>query len=268
MNIPAKARLAASLSKLVYAFDFPVSNVWGPERFSLVKIVRHENDVCAVLRDVLRDELWVVFRGTDDLKDIQEDLQCGMDPDRYGYDGDVHSGFADAYAGLLGLGGLGHILTFNSDKLINFTGHSRGAALAGLAAHMHSTFVTDPRYSVYTFGAPRYADFRVMAQLSPNLYAFEISGDLITKVPPTTLGYCSPGVMALSKTNTKFIKPFPTAKTRWYSKVFADFCTIVKMSSFALVPSRFARRLRERHSAAAYEQYVAAALLRQTRANT
>lgn len=97
--------------------------------------------------------VWVVFRGTEwSLKEWAANFNFhklyveGL--------GRVHHGF---YANMPKLFELLNEHPAFKDKMINFCGHSRGGALAQIAAVMHrDAFNSKPR--VFTFGSPRVGD--------------------------------------------------------------------------------------------------------------
>ena len=269
--LPETARLAARFSQLAYDPSFPIEEECGfpatPHRFGTLRVIRDGSDVCYVFKDLVTSTFWVVFRGTDDLKDVVGDLMCGLSSDDYGFDGAVHAGFVAAAKGFMtpvseALDWLG----YSKDSWVCYAGHSRGGALAGLVA----SYLSDPTNvfckHVFTFGAPRYGDARLMESLVHQLYAFENAGDPIPKIPPTTLGYASPRVTVLSKTNHKCAVGFPPlGKSCPARKVIHDLRSICKLAMYGCLPGLFLRTLKKRHSAASYYSRVQEALVRQNK---
>lgn len=91
------------------------------------------------------EEVFVVFRGTESIRDWLTDADCKLDA--LG----MHTGFVEAYDSVQG--DLDRLLKPHLGKRVIFTGHSLGAALAKVAAYF--TYVPRGAVQVITFGQPR-----------------------------------------------------------------------------------------------------------------
>ncbi len=123
----------------------------------------------------------VCFRGTNDLRDVFDDVRIGLDK-REPHAGRVHEGFYES---------LGSIWPDMRDELegiqgksdapvpVWFTGHSLGAAMATLAANAY-----EHARALYTFGSPRVGDKAFRQGLAVNAYRIVNNNDVVTAVPP------------------------------------------------------------------------------------
>ena len=98
-------------------------------------------------------ELWIVFRGTDELADWVDNLNIEKTVSAQGY---VHKGFSDA---------LDSVWSFVLDEMhareishLHLVGHSLGGALAAIAASRCLLGPLDERMHLWTFGQPRCGD--------------------------------------------------------------------------------------------------------------
>jgi triacylglycerol lipase len=82
----------------------------------------------------------------------------------------------------------------NNTRTLWFTGHSLGAAMAAICAgrcklsHIRS----NPR-ALFTFGSPRIGNARYVNHVHIETYRWVNNNDIVTRVPPTWLGYCHKG---------------------------------------------------------------------------
>lgn len=151
--------------------------------------------------------LVVAFRGTegDDPSDLLADANLLKSPwlDISGnLLGTVHTGFADA---LLKDPGDGDILSLINAQLndlnsqftnILLTGHSLGAALATLTASYLSQAPLAAKIHLFTFGSPLVGDRDFSEQMaSVKHYRYVNCCDLVTRIPPESLGYLHAGVL-------------------------------------------------------------------------
>ena len=135
-------RLAAQLCAASYYDD--VVPAWALDSVYAV----HQTDNAYLIEGV--SQVWVVFRGTEwSIKEWLKNFQLkkvsikGL--------GTIHEGF---FSNLLPLWQQLEEHPAFADCKINFCGHSRGGALAQLAAVRHKRiYGSEPR--VYTFGSPR-----------------------------------------------------------------------------------------------------------------
>ncbi len=99
------------------------------------------------------NELWIVFRGTDELADWVDNLNVDKTISAHGY---VHKGFSDALDRVWNLV-LGEMYSCRIDHL-HLVGHSLGGALAALTASRCLMGSLDDKIHLWTFGQPRCGD--------------------------------------------------------------------------------------------------------------
>ena len=167
------------------------------------KRIAKDNDVCRVYSD--NKTLIIAFDGSNDLKDWVSNFRAGR------YD-DEHKGFFDSFDKFKKA--LAGILTqLPRPRQVIFTGHSRGGALATLAAKHFTEVRTIKRCSCITFGAPKVGDreFRNDYNLLPIDHTGYRNGwDIVTYLPPSVTGYRHVG---------KIIR----LKRPWYRKLLLSF---------------------------------------------
>ena len=123
----------------------------------------------------------VAFRGTIGTRDWLQDAKVTFDPFDNG--ARVHHGFAQA------LDSVWKKLETALAKIVTpvfFTGHSLGAALATLAGAKSAAHLP---LAVYAFGSPRVGDKNFARAYPARLYRVVNNRDLVTIVPPESLGY-------------------------------------------------------------------------------
>lgn len=131
----------------------------------------------------------VVFRGTvpGDIKDLATDLNAR--PVAWADGGNVHAGFAGAFASIGG-----EIAAWLEQQApgasLTLTGHSLGAALATLAmSRWHAR-------RLVTFGCPRVGDAAFAATIAAATATRYVDCcDIVCNVPPPGLGYADAGTM-------------------------------------------------------------------------
>jgi triacylglycerol lipase len=133
----------------------------------------------------------VICRGTEpnDWNDIRADLSLGKVMAETV--GKVHRGFKTEVDDLWPR--LEQALVNNTRKAW-FAGHSLGAAMATICAGRCkiSQIRTDP-HAVFTYGSPRVGNRRYVQYLNIELYRWVHNNDIVTRVPPTWLGYSHKG---------------------------------------------------------------------------
>lgn len=117
----------------------------------------------------------VVFRGTDDSRDILSDIDTL--PTRSGT-GRVHRGFKAALDVVWD-----DVQARLDGREAWFAGHSLGAALATIAATRY-----EYARAVYTFGSPRVGDREFFSELAAPVHRVVNNNDIVTRLPPP-LGY-------------------------------------------------------------------------------
>jgi triacylglycerol lipase len=133
----------------------------------------------------------VAFRGTEPsrFKDLMTDLNLQFVP---GPMGQVHRGFLASLESVWEQLLDAIVARQDGKRLLWFTGHSLGGALAKLAA-ARLLRMRRPVQGLYTFGAPRCGDRRFAAEFDRQArhYTFRIVNeqDVVPKVAPRLLGY-------------------------------------------------------------------------------
>ncbi|MDD3764076.1 MAG: lipase family protein [Nevskiales bacterium] len=161
-------------------------------------------------------DCFIVFRGTQELRDWQTDLDAAPVPAPdclgAGWSGSaVHQGFAEAYAGAdATLKGILRELPGGTRRLW-LAGHSLGGALAQLCAAALEQALPAANAAdaaarwigirgVYTYGSPRVGDARFAEHLerscSGRLHRFVNQRDAVARVPLEAMGYRHAGTAA------------------------------------------------------------------------
>lgn len=159
-----------------------------------VKLFRIGCDVLKVYED--EQEIIFSFRGSDDVKDWISNLRQG------GLWCEMHQGFIDSFERFKSV--FKEILLLDCGKKVTILGHSRGAALATLAAHYVAKEMKLPCYC-FAFESPRVAKkpFRdEYNMLQINHVTVRNGWDIVTYLPLWVLGYRHVGRMQVFK------KPF------------------------------------------------------------
>lgn len=149
-----------------------------------------------VLRD---DELLIVFRGTNSLKDLKSNLSFCKKEIPYNNKKSkvrVHRGFANAYNSENIRGKL-HTAVSDKIKKVRITGHSYGAALAVLCAVDLQYNFPEKDYEVIVFGCPRVGNKHFTKSYNKRVFKtfrVENSNDFVTKLPPAVFGYRHVGI--------------------------------------------------------------------------
>lgn len=129
----------------------------------------------------------VVFRGTeaDEWNDIKADINAvSAVAETFGR---VHRGFKTEVDDIWPL--IEEVLAEN-EKPLWFCGHSLGGAMATICAGrcMISPIRSEPE-ELYTYGSPRVGDKAFVSNVKLEHYRWVNNNDVVTRVPPTWLGY-------------------------------------------------------------------------------
>lgn len=165
-------------------------------------------------------ELYIVFRGTEDPKDVLYDLNVlttTIDPGVF-----VHKGFLEQFLSIEPL--LTTVVekyVANGGKKVILTGHSLGGALSSIAAYHYSKIYQDLDIFTYTFGSPRvgnttFAENKCHSQ-GCRVYNYQ---DLVPMVPFTFRfeHVNSPTVCLVSNT-----AKYTEHDVAWYYRLFSFF---------------------------------------------
>ena len=177
-----KAGFAALLARAAY-FDAAKSKDACTWHGYSSKLISHNGAEVLVVKN--SKELWFAFRGTEPTKfnDVMADLKVVRNSALAG--GKVHSGFQDELNELWVdcLKELEYNSQLKKPKKVFFTGHSLGAAMATIAATRYDA------ECLYTFGSPKVGGPNFVKHLKCPHQRFVNNNDIVTKVPPSILGF-------------------------------------------------------------------------------
>jgi triacylglycerol lipase len=144
------------------------------------------------------DMILVAFRGTEvgEIKDWKSDANIKLVPGKGG--GHVHIGFKKALEAVSSEMAAAVREYRSKDQPVFVTGHSLGAALAGLAVAAAGSERVEIA-GLYTYGMPRvgnktFAD-RFMRKHGKRAYRIVNNNDIVTRVPPSIVGYKHVGMV-------------------------------------------------------------------------
>jgi len=209
----ANALWLMELSRLVYRHDVEEqSPPPQPTRASFLQragLRQHTffqdagTDTQAMLVEAIdRSYAVLVFRGTEDPRDLIQDLKAKSIP-VHGSSTRVHDGFDECFKSVWPA--IEAALKTIAQPVF-YTGHSLGAALATLAA------LERPPRALYTFGSPLVGNATFVSAVNATTVAFRIvdDRDLVTAVPPPLIGYAHAGVrVPLSAPSTSWLAAWP-----------------------------------------------------------
>jgi len=150
------------------------------------------------------DNIVVVFRGSDSLKDWFANFQAVYDPGPL-KDTKAHEGFQDAlFPSVIGITNFLDE-AYSKDKKLWITGHSLGGALCSLYAGMliENNYKV---YGIYTYASPRPGNgafgTKLNSRVSGPHYRVVNLGDVVPHVPPEPF-YSHPGKRVILKEEVK-----------------------------------------------------------------
>jgi len=111
------------------------------------------------------------------------------------FPGRVHAGFLESFDNLLPA--IKDKIDLKSHKQLYITGHSKGGALAFLAAHLFA----DLAPFCVTFAAPRVGDYHFATDYRPLTIRFESPKDLVPRLPPIRYYSCGTQITAPASFN-------------------------------------------------------------------
>lgn len=184
-----KSLLFAELANIVYLQEELVAEVSAYLGFDRYRFI--DNDGAQAFLFANAHDSALVFRGTEptDWNDIKADLNVGSIVAETV--GRVHRGFKkeadDIWADVE------HIM-LNNDRTLWMAGHSLGAAIATICASRCrlGRFQTVP-IELYTYGSPRVGDRVFISHAAVKHFRWVNNNDLVTRIPPTWLGYSHTG---------------------------------------------------------------------------
>lgn len=169
------------------------------------KFIVQGNDTCRIYKSGGRSKACVIaFDGSNDLKDWISNFRAGKTDD-------THKGFFNSFA--LFTEKVGKYIMDHDFSTVIFTGHSRGGALATVAARYFIDTGLLGSCSCITFGSPRVGNrvFRDEYNRLPIDHTNYINGwDIVTYLPPAAFGNRRVGK------NVRLKRP-------WYRKLLLTF---------------------------------------------
>lgn len=183
-NAAYLAHLAAAAYK-----DIPQTyDSWGELGLPRCQIFSSDNMATKGFLAMDDSDIFIAFRGTDDIKDMITDINILMVK---GYGGRVHKGFADALESVWSRV-QSALKLFQKEKpnaKIWVTGHSLGGALAILCGQrlVAEKWIKPEQVAVFTFGQPRVGDKAFADNYPANLCRFYHRYDIVPAVPPPEL---------------------------------------------------------------------------------
>lgn len=176
---------------------------WGYQNIEFIEKKKGKDidTQCFVMSD--DNDICIVFRGTDKLKDWLTNFQTVYDPGPLDIESKVHEGFQDAlFPSVIELTKCIDQFKTNHQK-IWVTGHSLGGALCSLYAGM---LIENgyPVYGIYTFASPRAGDNTFATKLNEAVegphYRVVNTADIVPHVPPEPF-YTHTGMRRILKEN-------------------------------------------------------------------
>jgi len=149
----------------------------------------------------------LAFRGTSDWKDVQTDITANK---QLTADGQIHSGFYQAYGDVAGKIKDKLKLREVKDLPLYITGHSLGGALATVATQdLEKSGLKDQIAACYTFGSPRVGNADFDKNIRSPVYRIINFTDIVTFLPLLTMGYIHVG-------DVRYLnREFPELVLRW-----------------------------------------------------
>jgi triacylglycerol lipase len=202
MKFIHRALLMAELSMIAYndeaealraarAIGFPEAVLLDKDGSEAYRF-RNEHDVVIACRGTQPNQ-W---------NDIEADANAVMSlVGTFGY---VHSGFNQEVEELWPL--LEQLLR-NEDRPVWFCGHSLGAAMATICAfRCRTSALTNNPMELHTFGSPRVGCKRYVKHADMSHFRWVHNNDIVTRVPPTFMGYRHSGKEVYLNRNGKIRK--------------------------------------------------------------
>lgn len=202
----SKAKIQRTVEEWGYTFNGCINVVKVPDIDTQCFIMSKE------------DNIFIVFRGSESLKDWFANFQTVYDPGPFS-NTKAHEGFQDAlFPAVISIIKVVDEL-YSADKKIWVTGHSLGGALCSLFAGMLIENQYEV-YGIYTFASPRPANGKFEKKLNKEVlgphYRVVNAGDIVPHVPPEPF-YSHPGKRIILKDT----KTEDTSASWWEERIEA-----------------------------------------------
>lgn len=167
-----------------------------------VKLISNSGTECVVAHT--EDQLWIVFRGTNDKKDHISNLRFAKTKNKF----EIHIGFKSRLDKILPE--VLAELNSHSNKQVFFAGHSLGGAMAQIVA----TMTKDTKSTCFTFGCPKVGTILFSSRATHvTHYRFVNCTDPIPILPPRLFGFIHHGNEVYINSDGNF-KPQPSLISR------------------------------------------------------
>jgi triacylglycerol lipase len=184
LNWLERSLLFAELAKLSYYSDSQVTKVFQAAGIGEIQFIEHDGAQAYILGT--DDDCMIICRGTEpgEWNDVKADANAFTVMTEVGR---LHSGFNAEVDDLWPL--LEQSVEENQRPMW-FAGHSLGGAMATICAGRckMSNIPSNPS-AIFTFGSPRVGNKRYINFVRVPHYRWVNNNDVVTRVPPTWLGY-------------------------------------------------------------------------------
>ncbi len=221
------AAIFAEMSEDCYLTPNAFKHIWGQDY--VIDFIEGEDKGAEAYTLTDRDNLIIVFRGTEpsEWSDIKAD--CRFFKTDAEYAGRVHRGFK---------GYLDRIwepvvdaFNSNSDRRVWVIGHSLGAAMATLAGSRLAEVSKDIDIVVYNYGSPRVGNSDYRDAFKIPLYRHRNNNDVVTRNPIETIGYTHVGELKYFDSEGLLKEGY----SRWH--MFGQWCSGTVDGIFSWPPS-------------------------------
>lgn len=216
LTFKERSLLFANLSQIAYMDKKEAGK--AARKLGFKEIEFYELDGAQAYRFQNDADMVIACRGTQptEFNDIKADLKAA--PVLAETVGRVHMGFKKEVDELWPMVKEDLLHKRNADKMVWFTGHSLGAAMATIMA---SRCEDDPEMpcieELYTFGSPRVGWKKYVDSLACKHHRWVNNNDIVTRVPLAVMGYVHHGQEHYMNAygNVRKLTAWQRAKDRW-----------------------------------------------------
>jgi len=183
-----------------------------PTDFILTNILYDAKSDMQGYMGVLKDTIYVVFRGSSSIRNWIDDMEVFKTGYPYCDKCEVHKGFYKTSEALKidVINEIKKMFSTNTNKMNNIiiTGHSYGAAIATLISlELYNKGIQN---KVYNFGQPRIGNkefSKFSNSIMKEYYRFTHNRDMVPHVPPMNMGYYHSCGEIFEKSNGELVTP-------------------------------------------------------------